>query len=252
MIRVAVIGALGRMGGEVARMVVEQPDMELAAAIEGPDHPGLGATVGGVTVTTDEGDVAIDVMVDFAVPDVSVDTARRAVKRSSPVVIGTTGFSDAQIDELRSLATEIPLVLAPNMSVGINLLYGLVREATAKLKGYDVEIVEMHHRAKRDAPSGTARRLAGIIEDVRGEVEWRHGREGIVGARRQDEVGIHAIRGGDVTGEHHVIYAGEGERIELVHRAGSRRAFASGTLAAIRFVRSRPPGLYDMQDVLGT
>jgi 4-hydroxy-tetrahydrodipicolinate reductase len=239
------------MGGEVARLVAEQSDMELAAAVEGRGHPGLGSSIAGIVVTTSEGDVGIDVMVDFTVPEASVETARRAAERSCALVVGTTGFSDAQLDELRALASDIPFVLAPNMSVGVNLLYGLVRDATAKLKGYDVEIFEMHHRDKRDAPSGTARRIAGIVEEVRGGASWRHGREGIVGARPKNEIGIHALRGGDVAGEHQVIYAGDGERIELVHRARSRRAFAAGTIEAIRFVVNRPAGLYDMRDVLG-
>ncbi len=250
MTKVALYGALGRVGSEVALRIGEQADMELVAAIERPDHAGIGSRLGRVTVTSADRGVDADVMVDFTVPEVTLRTARRAVERSCALVVATTGFRPEQLNELHGAADKIPLLVAPNLSLGVNVLYDLVREAAKKLGAYDVEILEMHHRGKRDAPSGTAHRLAEILESIRPEATRRYGREGITGERPRVEIGIHALRGGDVTGEHRVIFAGEGERLELSHQAGSRRAFAAGALAAIRFVAARPAGLYDMRDVL--
>lgn len=248
MIRVAVQGALGRMGSEVARAVQEAPDLELVGAFTRRERPGV--RIGNVDVSTAPRDVRADVLVDFTNPEAALTAARIASEAGIAFVTGTTGFDDPQRDTLRSLAERIAIVAAPNMSVGVNLLYALVATAARELPGYDIEITETHHRGKRDAPSGTARRLVSIIETVRGEVIRRHGREGMGAERSAREIGIHAIRAGDIPGEHVVLFAGDGERIELTHRATNRRAFAAGALHAVRFVAARRGGLYDMGDVL--
>jgi 4-hydroxy-tetrahydrodipicolinate reductase len=170
-------------------------------------------------------------------------------------VIGTTGHTDLQIAAIRHAANTIPIVYAPNYSVGVNTLFWLTRKAAEILgRSFDLEVVEMHHRMKKDAPSGTARRLAEILAEVR-ELSYNddvhHGRHGIVGERAESEIGMHAIRGGDVVGDHTVMFASAGERLELTHRASSRETFARGALRAARWLRTREPGLYDMQDVLG-
>jgi 4-hydroxy-tetrahydrodipicolinate reductase len=153
---------------------------------------------------------------------------------------------------MKKASARIPIVYAPNMSVGVNLLFRLVAEAAGILnEGYDVEIVEMHHRMKKDAPSGTAAKIADIVKRVRAGGKEVHGRQGVIGERSPEEIGIHALRGGDVVGEHTVIFAGSGERLELTHKASSRRTFAAGVIRAIRFVQDQKPGLYDMKDVLG-
>ena len=173
---------------------------------------------------------------------------------NKPLVIGTTGHSDGERERLRTMATAVPTIWAGNYSVGVNLLFHLTQLTSSVLdEGYDAEVIEMHHRMKKDAPSGTAARLYEIILEERGLglEALRHGRSGITGERTRTEVGIHALRGGDVVGDHTVLFAGMGERIELVHRASDRRIFAAGALRAARWALSQAPGLYDMQDVLG-
>ena len=171
------------------------------------------------------------------------------------MVVGTTGLGNAEQEAIEQAAESVPIVWAANMSLGMNVLFGLVRQAAHVLGGdYDVEIVEAHHRHKKDAPSGTALALAGVLTEALGrdpKTDLRHGRVGIVGARPPREIGIHAVRGGDIVGDHTVLFSGMGERIELVHRASSRETFARGALRAAEWLRDRDPGLYDMQDVLG-
>jgi 4-hydroxy-tetrahydrodipicolinate reductase len=253
-IRVALCGAAGSMGRAVAAAIAAEPGMRLAAAIERPDHPALGTVIEGaalgadLTVTPE----AFDVVVDFTAPDAAVSHARQAARARVAFVTGVTGLDAAQTAALRAAASAIPIVHAPNLSPGVAVLGRLAREAGRRLPAeYDIEIVEMHHRRKRDAPSGTALQLAAILEGVRAGLRRVHGRSGATGARGSDEIGIHALRGGEVVGEHRVIFAGPGERLELVHRAESRAAFAGGAIAAVRFVRGRAPGLYGMADVLG-
>jgi 4-hydroxy-tetrahydrodipicolinate reductase len=170
-------------------------------------------------------------------------------------VIGTTGHTDAQVACIRHAAGQIPIAFAPNYSVGVNTLFWLARRATEILgPSFDLEVVEMHHRLKKDSPSGTAKRLAEILAEVRDlqyNEDVRHGRQGIVGERTDKEIGMHAVRGGDVVGDHTVIYAANGERVELTHKASSRETFARGALRASLWANGRSPGLYDMQDVLG-
>ncbi len=198
---------------------------------------------------------ASEVVVDFSGPTLTRDLLRACRELRKPLVIGTTGHSVAERAEITAAASEIAIVFAANFSVGVNTLFWLTRQAARILgPGFDLEIVEVHHRLKKDAPSGTARRLAEILAEERAlsyEHDMRHGREGIVGARTTGEIGLHAVRGGDVIGEHTVLFADVGERLELVHRASSRETFAVGALRAAGWLRGRPPGLYDMEDVLG-
>jgi 4-hydroxy-tetrahydrodipicolinate reductase len=198
---------------------------------------------------------ACDVVIDFSHHAVLELILARCVEHGRPLVIGTTGHSDVQIAGIHHAARSIPIVFAPNYSIGVNTLFWLTRKATEILgPAFDLEVVEVHHRLKKDAPSGTAKKLAEILAEVR-QLSYndhaRHGRQGIVGARTDAEIGVHAVRGGDVVGDHTVIYAGAGERVELTHKASSRETFARGALRAAVWVRGRAAGLYDMQDVLG-
>jgi 4-hydroxy-tetrahydrodipicolinate reductase len=233
-------GSRGRMGAAVA-----------AAA------PAAGAAIAAALGPGDDLAAALaraDVVVDFSSPQATRGLLATAAAARKPVVIGTTGHGAEEQAALRVLAAAVPCVWAGNFSVGVNLLFALTRLASRTLgEGYDTEVVEMHHRLKKDAPSGTALRLLEIILEERrlGRAALRHGREGLIGARPVGEVGVHTLRGGDVVGDHTVLFAGAGERLELVHRASDRAVFAEGALRAARWVVSRPPGLYDMQDVLG-
>ncbi len=194
-------------------------------------------------------------MIEFSHHTATPPVARACAAAGKLLVIGTTGHTDAELEQIRAASAAIPLVFAPNFSVGVNALFWLTEKA-AEILGpdFDLEVVEMHHRLKKDAPSGTARRLAEILARVRGlqySGDVRHGREGITGERASSEIGMHALRGGDVVGDHTVIFATQGERVELTHKASSRDTFARGAIRAARWARDRRPGLYDMQDVLG-
>jgi len=217
----------------------------------------MGIVVG---VQTDQGDDlggplgAVDAIVDFSSHTATRGLLEAAVAAGKPVVLGTTGHAPEEKAALLTLAARVPCVWAGNFSIGVNLLYSMTRKAARALgEDFDAEVVEMHHRMKKDAPSGTAARLLEIILEERkldrGAV--RHGREGITGERTRSEVGVHSLRGGDAVGEHTVIFAGPGERLELTHRASDRAIFARGALRAAQWVVSRKPGVYDMQDVLG-
>ena len=195
-----------------------------------------------------------DVVIDFSAHGATRGVIEAAVATNKPLVLGTTGHPAAERDALRALAAKIPTVWAGNFSVGVNLLFHLVGRAAKTLPDdFDIEIVEMHHRFKKDAPSGTAARLAEVVLEARGAAPEAlvHGREGITGERPRGQVGMHALRGGDVVGDHNVIFAALGERLELAHKASDRTIFARGAVRAAHWVASRPPGLYDMQDVLG-
>jgi 4-hydroxy-tetrahydrodipicolinate reductase len=196
-----------------------------------------------------------EAVIDFSHHDTIQDVLAACIKSKRTLVIGTTGHSDAQIASIHEAGKHIPIVFAPNYSVGVNTLFWLTRKATEILgPAFDLEVVEMHHRMKKDSPSGTAKRLAEILAEVRHlsyQNDTRHGRFGIVGERTQNEIGMHAVRGGDVVGDHTVVYAALGERVELTHKASSRDTFAMGALRASLWAHGRKPGVYDMQDVLG-
>ena len=196
-----------------------------------------------------------EVVIDFSSPSALRGLLAACREQRKPLVIGTTGYDREARREIEQAAREIPMVLAANFSVGVNTLFWLTRQAARILgPGFDLEVIEVHHRLKKDAPSGTARRLAEILAEVR-ELTYdenvRHGRQGLVGERAHDEIGVHAVRGGDVVGEHTVLFADAGERLELIHRASNRETFAAGALRAAAWVRGQNPGLYDMEDVLG-
>jgi 4-hydroxy-tetrahydrodipicolinate reductase len=245
------------MGERVRALLADVPGAELAAAVERPGHPGLGRVVeGGVRVGADPagGLAACDVAVVFATPEASLRALRLAADAGRPCVVGTTGFSAEERAEIEAIAGKVPVVLAANFSVAVNVLVHLVREAARRLgPGFDAEIVELHHGAKVDAPSGTALRLGAAVAEGRGEraPSLVLAREGRSGPRPAGAVGIQALRGGDNPGEHTVLFLGRGERLELAHRAATRDHFARGALLAALWVRGRAPGLYDMEDVLG-
>jgi 4-hydroxy-tetrahydrodipicolinate reductase len=255
--RVCVVGALGRMGECVRAALAESGDLALGAALESPGHPGLGASLEhGVAVAADPGKAlaSSDVVIDFSVPAASLALLRAAAEVRVPCVVGTTGFGEAERAELEALARRTPLVVAANFSVAVNVLVHLVERAARLLgPGYAAEIVELHHAAKRDAPSGTALRLARAAAEGSGlgaGARFVLERAGETGARPPGVIGIQALRGGDNPGEHTVLFLGTGERLELVHRASTRDHFARGAVAAARWVLGRPPGLYSMEHVL--
>lgn len=242
MIRAIIVGAKGRMGQALIRCAPQHAGLEISAQIDVGDDLAI-ALPGG------------DVVIDFSAHGNTVEVAKLCARVKKPLVIGTTGHTDTDTFEIKALKANIPIVWASNFSTGVNTLFWLTRKAAEVLgTDFDLEVIEMHHRLKKDAPSGTAKTLAEILADVRrqklAEVA-RHGRAGIVGERTGSEIGVHSIRGGDVVGDHTVIFANVGERVELTHKASSRDTFANGALRAARWVIKQKPGLYDMQDVLG-
>jgi 4-hydroxy-tetrahydrodipicolinate reductase len=265
MIKVAILGAAGRMGQALVRNSLVIEGVGLASAVEKAGTPWVGRDAGlpggagetGVRIGDDPraaiaaAAVAIDFTFHAAVPE----NAELCAALGKPIVIGTTGLDAAESERVRQAAKRVPIVWAPNYSLGVNLLFSLVRKASATLGlDYDIEVVEMHHHFKKDSPSGTALGLAkaaaaGREQDL--ESVMVHGRHGMVGERPRGEIGMHALRGGDVVGDHTVIFAADGDRVELAHKASGRDGFARGALLAARWVAGRPAGLYDMQDVLG-
>ena len=253
MIKVAVTGACGRMGSLIIKNVLQEEDMELVAAF---DVSSVGTDLGDIKVS-DVKDVhevftkkKPDVLVDFTTASGSVENSISAAEHGVNLVIGTTGFTPRQQAQMeRAIDKKVAAVISPNFSVGVNVFWKMIGEAAKHLKNYDVEIVETHHRHKKDAPSGTATRAANIISDVLGGKKTIYGREGL--CPRGDEIGVHAVRGGDVVGDHLVLFAGDGERMEIIHRAHSRQAFASGVMRAIRWVVNAKKGINSMEEVLG-
>ncbi len=235
-------GARGRMGQAVISSADSNDKVTVIAAIDQGDS--LANAIQNA-----------DVVIDFSHHSVTAEAATLCGEHSLPLVIGTTGHSREELEVIKQAADSIPVVLAPNFSVGVNTLFWLANKAATSLgDNFDIEVIEMHHRHKVDAPSGTARRLAEILAAARSlsyEENTRHGRQGITGAREKNEIGVHALRGGDVVGDHTVVFAADGERLELTHKASSRETFANGSIRAAIWASSRPPGLYDMQDVLG-
>ncbi len=265
MVNIIIAGIMGRMGRKIAQIAYEDRDVNIAGGVESPDcvhfHENVGEIIGkelDAPITADlskiieKGDVIIEFSgnIEAALGHVRLAAAD---KNKKGMVIGTTGFTEDQLSEIKELSKDIPIVLAPNMSIGVNLLFKLVEEAAKALKdkGYDIEVVEMHHRFKKDAPSGTAVKIVDILKNATGIQKVVYGREGITGERPSDEIGVFALRGGDVVGDHTVIFAGIGERLELTHKAGSRDIFAKGAVEAAKWIKGKKPGLYDMMDVLG-
>ncbi|MCQ6254025.1 4-hydroxy-tetrahydrodipicolinate reductase [Methanocaldococcus sp.] len=268
MIKVAVTGALGRMGSNIIKTITQQEDMKVVAAFEIPNHPKKGEDVGELIgigkinvplSTSDELNEVLkstkpDVLVDFTIADACVENVKIAAKNGVNLVIGTTGFTDEQKMEIEKAIKEnkVAAVISQNFAIGVNIFFKTLEFLAKKLGDYDIEIIEMHHRYKKDAPSGTALRAAEIIKENRGtDSIFVFGRKGLIGERKKEEIGIHALRGGDVVGDHTVIFAGDGERIEITHRASSRQAFVNGVILSIRFIKDKKEGIYNTFDVLG-
>jgi len=261
-LKLAITGAAGRMGKRLISLITDDNECELACAVEAAGHDAQGPDAGelagagtlGVEVTagiTGE----IDCIIDFSFHEVAPMVAAAAVERRAALVCGTTGLTDEERSTVEAVAEFVPLVFEPNMSVGVNLLFESVGKVAASLgTGYDVEIVETHHRFKKDAPSGTALKLAERIAEGRGQKldkVIRHGREGAVGERPEGEIGMHAVRQGDVVGEHVITFTTIGETVTIAHRAHSRDAFSSGAIRAAKFISGKEPRRYSLAQVLG-
>jgi len=254
--KVAIAGAGGRMGQALIEAVLADRDLQLAAALDAAGSAALGRAAGPVKVGADLGALAAaDVLVDFTRPEGTLAHLEACLGRGKAMVIGTTGFSEAQKARIAQAAQRIPVVLSPNFAVGVNVVFRLAQTAAKALgDAYDVEIVEAHHRHKVDAPSGTALMLGELVAQALGRDLAQvatHGREGDTGERPAKAIGFHSIRGGDIVGEHTVIFAGAGERVEVSVRSQSRMTYAAGALRAAKWLQGRGPGLYDMFDVLG-
>lgn len=259
---VGINGAAGRMGQSLVRLAHEDRELKLGAALESPGHPKLGQDAGevaglgklGVPLTADlPSGQPMNVVIDFSAPAGTMQALKLCVARRIPLVVATTGHSAEQRLEIEEAAHETALLMSPNMSLVVNVLFALTRQTAKMLHGkdFDVEIVERHHRFKKDSPSGTAVQFAKIVQDTMGQAEVRHGREGLVGERPHHEIGMHAIRAGDNIGEHTIIFSTLGETLELVHKGYTRDSYARGALAAAKYLADRPPGRYGMNDVLG-
>ena len=263
-IKIAIAGSSGRMGRILLEYVLQSGDLALHAALEHGSSPMLGRDAGGlvgapcgVKISADV-EVALkgaDVLIDFTRPEGTLHHLEICRKLGVNMVIGTTGLNAQQKAQLGSAAQQIGIVFAPNMSVGVNLVFKLLETASRVLaNGYDIEIIEAHHRHKVDAPSGTALGMGEVIAKTLGRDLEKcavYGREGVTGERDPSTIGFSTVRGGDIVGDHTVLFAGTGERIEITHKASSRATFAMGALRAARFLKEHPAGLYDMQDVLG-
>ncbi len=262
--KIAIVGASGRMGRMLIESILKDSEAMLVAAIDQPGTPTLGKDVGelvgmpcGVSVSSDvEAGIALaDCLIDFTRPEGTLGHLEICRRHGVAIVIGTTGFDAAGKQAIATAATEIPVVFAPNMSVGVNVVFKLLDTASRILnEGYDIEVVEAHHRHKVDAPSGTALRLGEIVAQALGRDLKQcavYGREGVTGERDPSTIGFATVRGGDIVGDHTVMYCGTGERVEVSHKASSRMPYALGSLRAARFLAGRKNGLFDMQDVLG-
>ncbi len=260
MIKIAVTGACGKMGGLIIENILKSHDLKLVCAV---DVANAGKDIGEVlhTAILDvrvENDIyralersKPDVLIDFTAASAAVENVVAGTRKKINTVVGTTGFTPQQraLMESEIIKNNVAAVISPNFSIGVNVFWGLLAEAAKRLEDYDVEIIETHHNQKKDAPSGTAMKAAEIISKTLGGKDFVYGRQGI--SPRQKEIGIHAVRGGDIVGDHVVLFAGDGERIEIKHQAHSRQAFAKGAIKAARWVSAASPGIYEMQDVLG-
>jgi 4-hydroxy-tetrahydrodipicolinate reductase len=259
---VGINGAAGRMGQRLVHLTREDSDLTLGAALESANHPRLGQDIGEIA-GVGKLDVPLradlplnprlDVLIDFSMPEGTMTVLPVCVERRIPLVVATTGHTAEQRRDIEAAAHHTALLMAPNMSLSVSVLFQLVRQAATLLKdkGFDVEIVERHHRFKKDAPSGTALHFARIVQEVMGQTELRHGREGLLGERPPHEIGMHALRTGDNVGEHTILFSALGESLELVHKGHSRDSYARGALLAAKFLANKPPGRYTMNDVLG-
>jgi 4-hydroxy-tetrahydrodipicolinate reductase len=265
MVNVIVIGAAGRMGKSIISVIKETDGIKLVGAVDRFDSPWIGKDAGDVaglgkmgiklSYNIEKATKKTDCIIDFTSPDTTMHYLKAAKEKDLSMIIGTTGFSHQQRERMKVLGKDMRIVAAPNMSVGVNILLKAVADVARGLgDNYDVEIIEAHHRLKVDAPSGTAMRFAEVLANsLKRDLEKVavYGRHGIIGKRRSEEIGIQTIRAGDIVGDHTILFAGPGERIEIIHRAHSRGAFASGAVRAAMWIINQPKGLYDMQNVLG-
>jgi 4-hydroxy-tetrahydrodipicolinate reductase len=262
-IQAIVVGAAGRMGGRIIHILQEYPSIKLIRAIDRPDHPSLGKDIGeivglgklGIPLEGSLRKEGGDVIINFSNPQASLESMQFAHENGQAIIIGTTGLSSELMEKLKALSKGVRCVMAPNLSVGMNVMFRIVQDI-ARVLGpeYDVEILEAHHRLKKDSPSGTAVKLGELIAEAMGRNFGKvgvYGRKGMVGERTKEEIGMQVIRAGDIVGEHTVFFGGIGERLEVTHRAQSRDNFARGAIRAALWVVNQPNGLYDMQDVLG-
>jgi len=262
-IKAIVVGAAGKMGGRVIHIIKETPSVKLFRAIERSDHPSVGKDIGeviglgkmGVILESSLKKGGGDVIINFSSPQASLESLEFAKGAGLAIVIGTTGLSPEQMNKVKELSKSVRCVLAPNMSVGMNLMFRIVQDV-ARVLGpeYDIEILEAHHRLKKDSPSGTAVKLGELIAGAIGRNLNQvgvYGRKGMIGERTKEEIGMQVVRAGDIVGEHTVLFGGIGERLEIIHRAHSRDNFARGAIKAALWIVNQPNGLYDMQDVLG-
>jgi 4-hydroxy-tetrahydrodipicolinate reductase len=259
---IGVNGACGRMGQRILELAHEDKSLTIGAALETPGHPQQGRDIGefigvgplGIFVNSFVPlEQRLDVIIDFSLPEGTMAILPVCLERKIPLVVATTGHTPGQKKEIEAAAHHTAILMAPNMSLAVNVLFKLVRQAGEVLKnrGFDVEILERHHRFKKDSPSGTALQFARVIQEAMGQTEIRHGREGLVGERPAHEIGVHAIRVGDNVGEHTIVFSTLGETLELCHRAHARDCYARGALQAGKFLANRPAGRYTMDDVLG-
>jgi 4-hydroxy-tetrahydrodipicolinate reductase len=262
---VIVIGALGKMGREIVGCALDDTGIKLIGCVEHPGHPQTGLDIGeclgrgkvGIKVTNDALSLPVEtgVIIDFTSPRATMTLCDGLVSRKTSMVIGTTGMSDAEIEKIKKLSVVCPVVLSPNMSLGVNLLFHLTDIVASRLKDdFDIEIIEAHHRFKKDAPSGTAKKLGEIAASAIGSSYKEaviDGRRGMTGERTKKEIGMHAVRGGDIVGDHTVMFAALGERLELRHMMHSRSTLARGAIVAAKWLSSRKPGFYTMREVLG-
>jgi 4-hydroxy-tetrahydrodipicolinate reductase len=267
MVKAVVAGAGGRMGARIISVLSASEGIQLSAALERKGHPlvgrdanslaGIPSSGTSATITDDLAAAlkAGDVLIDFTIPEATLAHIKACAELGKAIVIGTTGFSREQLAEVDACARKIPCMLSPNMSIGVNLCFKILAEIAGTIgNDYDMEIVEAHHRLKKDAPSGTALKMAQVISQAVNrnlDEVGVYARKGMIGERTKKEIGIQTLRGGDIVGDHTVLFAGIGERIELTHRATSRDTFAAGAVRAAKWLVGKKPGLYDMQDVLG-
>lgn len=271
MIRVAVTGAGGKISSKIIKTIIKQKDMEVVAAIGSPNTPLEGKDIGevigvgkmGVLITGSQNlartlnENKVDILVDFTIAKAAVTNIKTSAECGVNVIVGTTGFSKEQLTEIEESIEKnrVKAIISPNMAVGVNVLFKIIKDLANILHDYDIEIIETHHKHKADAPSGTALKAYEIIKEEIGrnnEEYGVYGRHGLVGARTPEEIGIHAVRGGDIIGDHTILFAGDGERLEITHRAHNRQAFVIGLIKAINYIHKAPEGkISDMMDVLG-
>jgi 4-hydroxy-tetrahydrodipicolinate reductase len=242
MTKVVIVGACGKMSSAVVSTLANEKDIKIIGGIEGAGHPLIGQPIGSGFIQANLVSIIknADVVVEFSIPEIALENIKISAKTGKPYIIGTTGIKD--IEKIKKYSKKIPILYSANYSLGVNLLYKLAETSAKTLKDFDVEIVEAHHKMKRDAPSGTAKKLMEIVREARGKRQEVRG--------KKQEVVVHSIRAGDIVGEHNVMFVGNGERLELIHSATSRNAFASGVLKAIRFIVKQKSGFYTMADVI--